>query len=348
MAGEITTNKAQVENIFAMMSSGHRCIRMERHSLVLWGVTGGLLCIFTDILFADVAQAHTAVLIFLTIVLSGVALMDFFYSCHRRHAKGETFPFVHAQITKVWWLFLVMGVLFTFGSGFFGGGYMVYGVWLFLLGLGLFVHGLFSEQMLEWAGVLIIFLGIVPLALNVSYEFSKWLAASVFGLGLPALCLLLDGGQTRRPFRRLVQSLLWLLLVLVPPLVTQQFLRKHSASTISNVPVVSLQAFKNGKASGASGIVALPAGTRVPVKIAIAGNIFQNEETIMPLMLARPLEIAMEQGKPSGYFRLAGGEWLYYKHNLTIKGKGQKLISEISPLTGPAILNAGFTITADN
>jgi hypothetical protein len=34
MTGE-ETNQAQVETILAMMSSGHRCIRMERHSLIL-------------------------------------------------------------------------------------------------------------------------------------------------------------------------------------------------------------------------------------------------------------------------------------------------------------------------
>lgn len=354
MAEEVKTNQAQVETIFAMLSSGHRCIRMERHSLILWGLTGGILCIVTDMFlpeekFGNVVSHQSAVLIFLTIVLSGAALADFFYTRHLRHAKGETFPFVHAQITKVWWLFLVMGVLFTFGSSYFGGWYMIYGVWLLLLGLGLFVHGLFSEQLLEWAGVLIILLGIVPLVLKVPYELTRWLTASVYGLGLPALSLLLDGGQTRRPFRRLIQSLLWLLLVLIPPLVAQRFLKKHAASAVSsNIPVVSLQAFRKERAADSSGIiVALPAGTRVPVKIAITGNIFKNEETIMPLMLSQPVDISMENGKPSGYFRLAGGEWQYYRHNLTIKGKGQKLNTEISPLEGPAVLNAGFTISAE-
>jgi len=347
MADEVKTNQAQVETIFAMMSSGHRCIRMERFSLILWGVTGGILCIVTDILFSNVERSQTAVPIFLSIVLSGVALVDSFYSRHRRHAKGETFPFVHAQITKVWWLSLAMGVLFTFGSSYFGGFYMVYGAWLFVLGLGLFVHGLFSEQMLEWAGLLILSLGIVPLALNVPYEFSKWLAASVFGLGLPALSFLLDGGRARRSFRRVVQSLLWLLLVLTPPLAAQQFFRNHAPATIYNLPVVSLQAFKLEKASDKSGIVELPAGTRVPVKVAIKGNIFQNEETTMPLTLSRPLEISMENGKLSGYFRVAGGEWLYYKRNLIVGGKGQKLMPELSHSDGPAVSYTGFTISIE-
>ena len=95
---------------------------------------------------------------------------------------------------------------------------MIFGVWLLLVGLGLFMHGLFSEQMLEWAGLMIMLLGICPLMLRVDFDLTKWIAASAFGLGMPALTFMLDGGKARSLPRRLYQSALWLLLVLGPPL----------------------------------------------------------------------------------------------------------------------------------
>lgn len=220
----MTTQKnMQLETILSMMSSGYRCIRIERYSLILWGVTGGFLCLFTDVLFTSekfpgLASRITVRMLFHAVVLSGVAIADFHYLRHRFRAKGESFPFVHAQICKVWWLLLAMGVLFTFGSGCSGNSYMIFGVWLLLVGLGLFMHGLFSEQMLEWAGLMIMLLGICPLMLRVDFDLTKWIAASAFGLGMPALTFMLDGGKARSLPRRLYQSALWLLLVLGPPL----------------------------------------------------------------------------------------------------------------------------------
>jgi hypothetical protein len=87
-------------------------------------------------------------------------------SCRRNepslHGGRE---FVQAQITKVWWLLIGMGVLFSFAASVSGGAaMMVFGIWLLLvgLGLGLYIHGLFSDQMLEWAGALVIALGETP------------------------------------------------------------------------------------------------------------------------------------------------------------------------------------------
>src|SRR5207245_5985477 len=119
-------------------------------------------------------------------------------------------PFAQKQVTKVLWLLLGMGVLFTFATAFFGGGYMVFVMWLVLFGLGIYIHGLFSEQILEWAGVLMILLGIGTLALRVPYVATQWLAASAFGLGLPLLGTMLDRGASKSAWTRAAQSALWL------------------------------------------------------------------------------------------------------------------------------------------
>src|SRR5207253_1985101 len=88
-------------------------------------------------------------------------------------------------------------ILFTFSTAFFGGGYMVFVIWLVLFGLGIYIHGLFSEEMLEWAGVMMILLGVAALALSAPYRAMQWLAASVFGLGMPLLSMMLDRGESQ-------------------------------------------------------------------------------------------------------------------------------------------------------
>jgi len=145
----MSTVASQLEAIHSMLAAGHRSIRLQRHSLLLWGITGGVLCLGTEHVitperFPGLLERAAAVLLFLGIVLSGVALADFWYTRHRIEAREESLPFVQAQVTKVWWLLIAMGVMFTFATAFFGGGQMVFVIWLVLFGLGIYVHGLFS------------------------------------------------------------------------------------------------------------------------------------------------------------------------------------------------------------
>src|SRR5262249_57214895 len=97
-----------------------------------------------------------------------------------------------------------------FATAFFGGGQMTFVIWLVLFGLGIYVHGLFSEQILEWAGVMMILLGIGALALPTSYVATQWLAASAFGLGMPLLAAMLDRGESKSAWTRAGQTALWL------------------------------------------------------------------------------------------------------------------------------------------
>ena len=34
----------RLKDIRSMMDAGHKSIRLEKHSLIYWGITGGLLC----------------------------------------------------------------------------------------------------------------------------------------------------------------------------------------------------------------------------------------------------------------------------------------------------------------
>ena len=307
----MSTLTTQLEAIHSMLAAGHRCVHMRRHSLVLWGVTGGVLCLATEyIITADRFPEHwmraTAVLVFLAAVLAAVAVVDFRYTRHRAQASDESIPFVEAQITKLWWLLIAMGVAFTFGTSFFGGGYMVFVAWLIVFGLGVYVHGLFSEQILEWAGVMMIVLGVAALAASVPYVVTQWLAASVFALGMPLLAAMLDRGRAKSAWIRGMQSALWLAVVLAPPFAAYEWLKTQDAPS---APALSLESFAREPEARGATVVTLPAGARIPVKVRIGGGVVQDHEEILPLTLARSIDVVLLDGKPDGRFRVEGGEW---------------------------------------
>jgi hypothetical protein len=333
----MSTVAAQLESIHSMLAAGHRSIRLQRHSLLLWGVTGGVLCLATEHVitferFPGALQRAVALLLFLGIALSGAAIADFGYTRHRAQARGESIPFVQAQVTKIWWLLLGMGVLFTFATYFFGGGYMVFVIWLVLFGLGIYIHGLFSEQILEWAGVMMILLGVGSLALPAPYVATQWLAASAFGVGMPLLSTMLDRGASRPVWLRAAQSALWLAVVLTPPIVIYQWWKSQPPPA---APRMTLESFMRQANARTTAIVAIPAGSRVPVNMRIDGGLLvEDADTTLLLTLARPVEVVVVDGKPNGQFRVAGGPWrqrapgMWFQH--------LKLRGTLAPDAGPA------------
>jgi len=327
----------QLEAIHSMLSAGHRSIRMQRHSLVLWGIAGGILCLATEHIITPARfPVHwlraVAMLIFLGVVLSGVALADFHTTRYRIRVRDESLPFVQAQVTKVWWLLAGMGILFTFSTAFFGGGYMVFVVWLVLFGLGIYIHGLFSEEMLEWAGVMMILMGVAALSLSAPYRAMQWLAASAFGFGMPLLSMMLDRGESRSVWIRASQSALWLAVVLIPPAVAYQFSKSEDPPVAA---AMSLESFQRQADTQTAAVVAIPAGTRIPLKVRIGGDIVEDgDDMALALTLAKPIEIFLVDGKPDGRFRVAGGQWKRRARSMWVQGV--ELDGTLSPSAGPA------------
>ncbi len=304
----------QLNAIHAMLSAGHRNLRIERHSLLLWGLAGGLLLlasehILTPQQFPVLEQRALAWLLLLATVFGSIGLADWQLTRHVKQARDETWSFVHRQVQKVWWLLIATGVLLTFATFFYGGGYMVCAAWLVLIGMGLYIHGLFSEELLEWIGGLIIILGITSLATRLPYDQMRWIATAVFGLGMPLLALLLDRGRHRSALYRLGQMLGWLLLVLALPLGVH-WQQQHDA--IPDGPVMSLADYRAGKPVAASQIVELPAGIRIPVDVEVGGDLFASQgdtHAVMPLTLTEPVQLLLRDGQLSGDSRSPGGDW---------------------------------------
>jgi hypothetical protein len=334
----------QLHAIASMMASGQRNLRMERWSLVLWGLAGGLLFLFSEQILTptqlpDLQQRALAWFLLIAFVLGAVGTADWHLTQRAKQARDEVWSFIHRQVLKVLWLLMGIGALLTFAVFFYGGGYMLYTAWLVLLGTGLYVHGLFSEEMLEWVGALIILIGIAMLATQQSAENLKNIATSVFGIGLPVLALMLDHGRVRSKAYRALQTLGWACLVLAIPWAAARWLQPEQ---MAHSPAISLQEYQRSASTAGSQAISLPAGTAIPVHIEIAGNLFESGATplVLPLVLKQPMELWMVDGKLTGAARRPGAAWS--------KGPETRINipwvkGEITPQTGP-LLKTNMTV----
>lgn len=335
-----TSPAHQLNTIHAMLSAGHRNLRLERHSLLLWGIPAGLLfalseSILTPEQFPDITQRALAWLGLLLVTLVSIAAVDWFWTRKIKETRDEAWSFIHRQVIKVLWLMMGLATLTTFAMFFYGGGYMLCAVWLVFLGISLYVHGLFSEELLEWVGVLIILIGIGSLLAGLPYETMRWVASAVFGIGLPLLALMLDQGHHRPPGVRLLQMLIWLIAVMITPVLIEQY--SHH-SPLPDGPVTPLAAYLDNPAmQTGEHIITLPAGTPIPVELEMGGDIFaqSGEKAVLPLILHQTIEILMRDGKLSGESRFPGESWQQSRQVRWIHIPWLK--AELSPELGPRV-----------
>lgn len=306
----------QLSAIQAMLTSGHRNLRIERHTLLLWGLAGGGLLLVSNVLFTpqqipSVEMRAFAWLALLAAVLGVTGLADWHLTRRVKRQRDETWSFVHRQILKVWWLLMAMGALLTFATFFFGGGYMVCAAWMILLGIALYVHGLFSEELLEWVGVTAILIGAGALVAGLDYEQMRRLAASLCGLGLPLLAGLLDHGRRRPAWQRMVQTVGWILMVLGAPILVGLAEPRLDDGSIRTLPLGAITGGAISRQSPPEQVIAmLPPGTVVPVTLSVDGNLFEaGTPLVLPLRLKEPVQILFEKGQPTRQFRIGDGPW---------------------------------------
>ncbi|NNM83146.1 MAG: hypothetical protein HKL98_11165 [Burkholderiales bacterium] len=285
----------ELEFIRSMLSSGHRCVRLERHSLLLWGLIGGSLCAFTDLVvtqdrFPDLKIRALALFCWLFFWLGGAAWLDHVMTKRSRSDRDETLPFVQAQITRAWWMLLFMGILGSVAMSFYGGGYMVYAFWTVLLGLGIYLFGLFSLPVVEWIGLAAILVGIAGLAAHLGMGTTKWLAADSFAIGLPLAGWMMEKNMGASLPGRTAALLFWLFLVISPAL----FLGVREAPA----PKAGVK------------VVSLPGGSEVLLKMEMNGDLLAARPADgLSFTLLQPLEVAMKDGVPEGRFRFGAGKW---------------------------------------
>lgn len=339
----------QLNAIHAMLAAGHRNLRIERHTLFLWGVPAGLLWaisehILTPAQLPDNSQRALAWLGLLLLTLSLIAIVDWHWTRRAKATRDEAWSFIHRQVIKVWWLTMGLAALTTFAMFFYGGAYMLCTVWLVCLGIGLYVHGLFSEELLEWVGLLCIVVGIAGLLARLPYETMRWIAAAVFGIGLPLVAMMLDRGRHRPAWIRLMQMLGWLAAVLILPLWIES--RAHQGG-IPEQPAIPLAEYldRPGMTEGRH-IVTLPPGTAVPVALTVGGDFFSNggEKPGFTLMTAMAIDVLVRDGELTGDIRLPGRDWQQSRNVrlLSIPWLKAELIPGVGPrVSGSLILQIG-------
>jgi hypothetical protein len=255
----------QLQDIRSMLAAGHRCVHLERSSLLLLGGVGGLLSVITewvitDTHFPDLAERGVALLIWLAFWLGGMSLLEYRLTRRARERRAETLPFAQTQVTRAWWMLLSVGCLGSFAMFFYGGGTMIYALWTVLLGLGVYFFGLFSRRLIEWIGLATILLGVTGLAAGLPYGATRWLAASAFGIGLPlAGWLNARAGDAPLPHRA-AALVLWLVLVVAPALLVAGF---------AHAPPPNATPIPFGSRTIGAGeqVLRLEAGTDVPLRV---------------------------------------------------------------------------------
>lgn len=336
-----TSASSQLEAIQEMMASGHRSVTMERHTLVLWGVAAAALILFVDAFFTqerfpEVAlrsiYAHAFVIIPLLLL---VGLVDFRMTRAARRKRDESISFVQMQVTKIWWMLIGLIVLINFGMNFFGGGFLFYGVTLAIMGVAFFVNGLFSQQMLSWVGSLLILLGLSMVMFQVPYALQEWIAVGVFGLGFPALALVMKKEAIQKSSaRRIFFAFAWLVVALLPAHIVYYMENKSAALDVAAVDLATY--LNQEKVSAGIQVVTLPAGTKVPVQLQFTGNILTTDGTeVITLTLQQPVQLAIKDGELDGRFNLAERGWKDSLYGMIARANTVK--ASITPGQGPRI-----------
>lgn len=297
----------QLLSIQSMLASGHRCVHLERHSLLLIGGVGGFLSACTEWVitterFPDVQQRALALLIWLSVWLGSMSFLDHHWTQQARQKRDETLPFAQAQITRASWMLLCMGILGSFAMFFYGGGAMVYGLWMVLLGLGIYLFGLFSKPLIEWIGLTTILLAVISLSL-LSYQATHWLNVFCFIIGMPLAGWMNTRLNTLHTFQQIIALLLWLAAVIIPSLWIAQHdtVAEPQGNIIYNPADIS---------ANQEQILRVRPGSKIPLEPLLESQILKiTPDKHLELQLTESVDLAIKNGHFDGRYRIGHGHW---------------------------------------
>ncbi len=308
-------SKAQLKAIHAMLSDGHKSIRLETHTFLFWGISAAFLILVVPELFShqrfpDASQRLLLQNILISSLLFATGVLDYRCTHKKREARGESLSFVQQQITKLWWLLIALVVVINIGMNIYGGGYLFYGITLVLIGIGIYVHGLFSRQMLRWGGGLMIVLGLSLLASSLNIDIQKWVTASAFGIGLPALAIMVNRTPETTLHRDLIQSIIWFSLVLAPAMIAITLLNRSSSDKWPQISYQEYRENNSGQNSHTPLLVKFPAGTYIPLKVHIQGDIIkQIGSTTLEMRTTQPISVVVNAGEIQNQLRIGDNQW---------------------------------------
>lgn len=324
---------SQIEAIHSMLTTGHRSVRLERHSLILWGVTTAFLILFVQYIFSpdripELWQRSLVANLFIAVVVFSVGYWDFRLTRRKRELRDETISFIQIQLTKVWWCIIGLIILINLAMDLFVGKYLFYPILIALAGLGFYIQGLFSQQFLAWNGILLILLSLTSLILQIPYSTIEWLTIIAAALGMPVMALLMDLPIIQKKLSyRVFASVFWLTLITIPTWYIHQARYQEPASDWQHV---TLQEYNEQKMKDTKVILHIPAGTRIPLEVTIQGDTLETFTTTeVPLILKRSVDITTQNGKFDGRYRIDKGNWLQPRRKFRLqKQKLETLLTD--------------------
>lgn len=312
---------SQLATLQNLLIAGHRPIQFRPGSLVRWGWAFAFLAWSTDPLLrlpalqGQVTLQATLAVLWLGTGMGLTAYLDWRANQAAALQARETLPFVQLQVSKVWWLLLVAGVLYTGSTFFFGGAYQVYMVWLALVGLGLFLHGLFSQELVEWAGAAIFLLALLVLLSGLPLVWHRPLVISTAGIGMPLLGWWLHRSTVPTPgtARALACVMGVLAASVLPAMAAVQW--RSGAALPTDIPVYSQSALQQLGDDPARWphYVALhiEAGTPITLALDIQGGVLTSipNNNKLTYTVTQALDVLLIDGKLSHHIRRNGQDW---------------------------------------
>lgn len=306
------STQKQLEAIHAMLETGHRSFRLERHTLPLWGLTFGLVIAFIGRFFHPLyakafwlgSLAEHAVII---MIVATVLVLDYRLTRATRRQRDETLGLVQKRLTRLVWLLVGLAVLMSvFGAVQLGGARHVLGFDVVLAGIALYTIGLFADSWLRWSGILLLCLGALFMLFVSANMTLRWLTACTFAVGFPLIQYLSLWAQT--PVRRVAATTLVLAAILASSAAAATI---HYWTSVSGdgLPTYTLTELRMQRPHG-DYVVELPAGSKVPIDVILGGDLFRvPADAAWQMELAQPLDMVLSEGKVTGRYRLGSGPW---------------------------------------
>lgn len=345
------TVNTQVDDIHAMLPSGEESIRLESHTLILWGLAIAFASLTSYLFFSYVKLSNPALngpiyITFYALVFLVTGFFDFKLTQRAFLQRDESFPFIYAQLRKVFWMFMGLTIVVSIGSLFISNWRLNIGSIYIFIGLSLYLYGLFSEKLLLWVGLALILIGSVCITILFAGQVYLALKLAVFGVGFPILAFVLDKPNLRQTAKsRSIFLFAWLLLVLGPALVTHLSLKKHNSTLPPEAPLLTLEEYQKQTTINGKQIVRLPKDTEIPIHLHIKDGFFNETFTsaAAPLVLSKQLDLVLLNGELEPWYRVEGGPW---KHRRDIRYEDKSRVS--SPiLTREEGLYMDFNIYVD-
>jgi len=299
-----------LEDIRAMMTTGHKSIRIEKHTFFYWGIAGALLTALIDFLYRNTAIHMNTMTyaILCAVVLGLVGYFDYRKTREIRSSQDKSISFIQVKMTRIWWLLIGTAILFNIGLMVYGGT-SAYSVWFLLIGLAIIIHASFSTQPLAKFGFALIAIGIFLPAL-LPYSGLTWVTISVYGLGVPLLGFMLyqktGFWQANKPYAVIV----WLVIAVVPGYAAYKTEKNINKIDVPTQSVSLAEYMSQPTPQKGLQVVHIPAGTIVPLTLSAKGSVISDSVfTQLPLILKEPIEVVVEHGKLTGSYRVGHGAW---------------------------------------